>query len=105
MVSISPFIARLKPGVSVQEAEAEGTALIQQLRRDHPSSGPPDQNPTHLASEWEKQGIAQSELRPPRKYYELTPSGREVLAAALNRYRLLAQTRPIRGRMAKPSRT
>jgi DNA-binding PadR family transcriptional regulator len=58
----------------------------------------------HLASEWEKQSIAQTELRPPRKYYELTPSGREVLAAALKRYRLLVQKRPVSGRVVKPSR-
>jgi PadR family transcriptional regulator PadR len=45
-----------------------------------------------LASEWEKPSISQSEPRPPRKYYELTRAGRDVLADALKRYRLLEQT-------------
>ncbi len=58
----------------------------------------------HLTSTWEKQSIAQTELRPPRKYYELTRSGREVLAEALKRYRLLEQSQPVRGRVPKPSR-
>src|ERR1044071_1638991 len=46
----------------------------------------------HLASKWEKQSIAQAEPRPPRKYYELTRAGREALAEAVKRYRLLEQT-------------
>ena len=45
LVMVVPFIARLRPGVSIQQAEAEGTALIQQIRRDYPSSGPPNANP------------------------------------------------------------
>ena len=67
-----------------------------------------------LESEWEKPSIAQSEPRPPRKYYELTRAGREALAEALKRYRLLAQTparrslgesgQPQRKRETKPSR-
>src|ERR1044071_526652 len=43
----------------------------------------------HLTSKWEKQSIAQAELRPPRKYYELTRAGRGALAEAVKRYRLL----------------
>ena len=31
-----------------------------------------------LASKWEKQSIAQAELRPPRRYYELTGEGARV---------------------------
>jgi PadR family transcriptional regulator, regulatory protein PadR len=57
-----------------------------------------------LTSEWEKPAIAQSEPRPPRKYYELTRAGREALAEALKRYRLLEQTRPQKKREPKPSR-
>ncbi|MGH9846857.1 MAG: PadR family transcriptional regulator [Blastocatellia bacterium] len=51
----------------------------------------------HVKSKWEKHAIAQAELRPPRKYYELTKAGREVLAEAAARYRLLEQTqlRPV----------
>ena len=46
----------------------------------------------HLTSKWERASIAQAQPRPPRKYYELTRSGREALAEAVNRYRLLEQT-------------
>ena len=46
----------------------------------------------HVRSKWEKHAIAQQELRPPRKYYELTKDGKEALAEALQRYRLLEQS-------------
>ncbi len=58
----------------------------------------------YLASKWEKQAVAQTEQRPPRKYYELTREGREVLAEAVKRYRLLEQTQPKKERAPKPSR-
>ncbi len=58
----------------------------------------------YLTSEWEKQSIAQSEPRPPRKYYELTRAGREVLADAIKRYRLVDQTQPQRKRTPRTSR-
>lgn len=58
----------------------------------------------NLASKWEKPRIAQSELRPPRKYYELTPAGHEALAEAVGRYRLLGQTPLRKTRAPKPSR-
>ena len=58
----------------------------------------------HLASEWEKPSIAQAAPRPPRKYYELTRAGREALADAVKRYRLLEQTQPQKKRDPKPSR-
>ncbi len=58
----------------------------------------------HLSSKWEKQSIAQAEPRPPRKYYELTRAGREALAAAVKRYRLLEQTPLNKKRDPKPSR-
>jgi PadR family transcriptional regulator, regulatory protein PadR len=57
-----------------------------------------------LASEWEKPSIAQAEPRPQRKYYELTRAGREALAEAVKRYRLLEQTQPSKQRNPKPSR-
>ena len=40
-------------------------------------------------SKWESEDIAHDEQRPARKYYELTPDGRNALAEALKRYRLL----------------
>jgi PadR family transcriptional regulator PadR len=58
----------------------------------------------HLTSSWEKQSVARAEPRPPRKYYELTRSGREALSDAVKRYRLLEQTQPGRVRNPKPSR-
>jgi DNA-binding PadR family transcriptional regulator len=58
----------------------------------------------HLVSKWEEPSIAQSEPRPPRKYYELTRAGRELLAEAVQRYRLLEQTQPKKAREPKPSR-
>jgi DNA-binding PadR family transcriptional regulator len=56
-----------------------------------------------VISKWEKHQIAQKELRPPRKYYELTREGADSLAEAVKRYRLLEHSF---GRKAttKPSR-
>ena len=58
----------------------------------------------HLTSMWEKPSIARAEPRPARKYYELTRSGREALAEAVKRYRLLEQAPPAKTRHPKPSR-
>jgi PadR family transcriptional regulator, regulatory protein PadR len=57
----------------------------------------------YLASEWEKAAIAQSEPRPQRKYYEITRAGKEILAEATQRYRLLEQNDPLKPRTPKPS--
>jgi PadR family transcriptional regulator len=56
-----------------------------------------------VVSKWEKAETAHKDARPPRKYYELTRSGREALHAAADRYRLPAATsahpvKPIRPR-------
>src|SRR5581483_1627970 len=58
-----------------------------------------------VISKWESQKIAQAEQRPARKYYELTREGREALAEAVKRYRLLEQTQLSKERDPKPSRT
>jgi DNA-binding PadR family transcriptional regulator len=58
----------------------------------------------YLASKWEKPSISQAEPRPARKYYELTRAGREALAEAVKRYRLLEQTQLNKKREPKPSR-
>ena len=55
-----------------------------------------------VKSKWEKHAIAQQALRPPRKYYELTKAGREALAEAASRYRLVEQT-PLDTREPKTS--
>src|SRR5262249_29683334 len=57
----------------------------------------------YRASEWERQSTAGEEPRPPRKYYELTRPGREALAEAVKRYRLLEQTELNKEREPKPS--
>jgi DNA-binding PadR family transcriptional regulator len=59
-----------------------------------------------VVSKWEQHEIAQRELRPPRKYYELTRAGAETLAEAVKRYRLLERQPPSRigARTAKPLR-
>jgi len=57
-----------------------------------------------LISKWEKQSISQSEPRPQRKYYELTRAGREALAEAIKRYRLLEQPQLQRVREPRTSR-
>ena len=42
-------------------------------------------------SEWEDAEVAQSEKRPPRRYYRITVAGAEALAEALERHRSLAR--------------
>jgi DNA-binding PadR family transcriptional regulator len=44
-----------------------------------------------IRSQWERQSIADSESRPPRKYYKLTRSGQAALEASRKRYPLLAK--------------
>ena len=56
----------------------------------------------YVDSRWEKHEIAQRELRPPRRYYQLTRSGEQALSEAVKRYRLIE--RPLRIRQHKPSR-
>jgi len=58
----------------------------------------------YVSSKWEKHSIAQAEQRPPRKYYEMTRAGREALAEAVKRYRLLEQAQLNKERDQKPSR-
>ncbi|MGH9629036.1 MAG: PadR family transcriptional regulator [Bryobacteraceae bacterium] len=47
-----------------------------------------------IRSQWERQSIADAEMRPPRKYYKLTRSGRSTLEAAQKRYPLLTKLIP-----------
>ncbi len=47
-----------------------------------------------IKSQWEKQSIADSEQRPPRKYYKLTADGRDTLEASRKRYPLLERLIP-----------
>ena len=48
-----------------------------------------------IRSEWEKQAIADKELRPPRKYYKLSRLGKTTLEASQKRYPLLIRLLPV----------
>ena len=47
-----------------------------------------------ILSKWEKQSIADAEQRPPRKYYRLTRTGKDMLGALYKRYPLLEKLIP-----------
>jgi PadR family transcriptional regulator PadR len=47
-----------------------------------------------IRSSWEQQSIADSEQRPPRKYYKLTRAGKATLEASRKRYPLLIKLIP-----------
>ena len=57
-----------------------------------------------VGSKWEKEGVAQRDGRPPRKYYELTREGEAALTEAVSRYRNLERLIPRAASKAKPSR-
>jgi PadR family transcriptional regulator PadR len=47
-----------------------------------------------IRSQWERQSIAEAELRPARKYYKLTRLGKATLEASHKRYPLLTKLIP-----------
>ena len=47
-----------------------------------------------VVSAWEKDAEAREHARPRRRYYELTPAGRRMLAQAESRYRALQSLFP-----------
>jgi PadR family transcriptional regulator, regulatory protein PadR len=47
-----------------------------------------------IRSRWERQAIADKEQRPPRKYYQLTITGKATLEASRKRYPLLERLIP-----------
>ena len=57
-----------------------------------------------LTSNWEKESVATAEARPPRKYYDVTRRGREGLAGASQRFRVLELGPSVKTRTVKPSR-
>ena len=59
---------------------------------------------SYVESRWEDHRVAQREVRPVRKYYEITGSGQEALAAALLRYRAMGRRRRASTRIPRPSR-
>ena len=56
-----------------------------------------------VTSEWEAEGVAQSEQRPPRRYYALTAEGQKVFAGTAERYRAAGAIAP-RARGLRPAR-
>ncbi len=54
----------------------------------------------YLTSEWESERVAHADLRPRRRYYEITRTGRQALAEAVKRYRVLDQAQ--RGGLRQP---
>ncbi len=57
-----------------------------------------------VTARWESVSIAREEQRPPRRYYELTAAGQEVLEKSLERYHV-SQARASRGRRLRPARS
>jgi DNA-binding PadR family transcriptional regulator len=47
-----------------------------------------------IRSRWERQEIADRDQRPPRKYYQLTRTGKTALETSLKRYPLLQRMVP-----------
>lgn len=47
-----------------------------------------------IRSHWERPSIAEAELRPPRKYYKLTRTGKATLEASRKRYPLISKLIP-----------
>ena len=58
----------------------------------------------YVESRWEDHRVAQREVRPVRKYYEVTESGQAALTAALVRYRALGRRRRASAQTFRPSR-
>jgi DNA-binding PadR family transcriptional regulator len=57
-----------------------------------------------VSARWEQVSIAREQARPPRRYYELTTAGEDVLEKAQERYRL-SQAKAARGRRLRPVRS
>ena len=53
-----------------------------------------------IRSRWERQEIADREQRPPRKYYQLTSTGKTALETSRKRYPLLQRLVPTGGARA-----
>ena len=47
-----------------------------------------------VRAQWERHSIADTEQRPPRKYYKLTAAGKTTLESSRRRYPLLARFGP-----------
>jgi DNA-binding PadR family transcriptional regulator len=56
-----------------------------------------------VTSRWESADIAHRAGRPPRRYYEVSAAGRELLADAQARFPLLDGAVPARGKKLRPA--
>jgi DNA-binding PadR family transcriptional regulator len=57
-----------------------------------------------VTSEWEAQGLATRDQRPPRRYYVLTADGKKLHAQTADRYRATHEIVSRRSRALKPTR-
>jgi len=57
-----------------------------------------------VTSEWEAEGVAQSEQRPPRRYYAINADGLKVFEQTAERYRAAGAIEPREGRSMRPAR-
>jgi PadR family transcriptional regulator PadR len=57
-----------------------------------------------VTSQWEADGVAQTEQRPPRRYYDLTGDGQTMLAQTAERYRATGAIEPRHARGLRPAR-
>jgi DNA-binding PadR family transcriptional regulator len=57
-----------------------------------------------VTSEWEAQGLATRDQRPPRRYYVLTADGKKLRAQTADRYRATHDVVSRRSRALKPTR-
>jgi len=57
-----------------------------------------------IRSRWEDRRSAHQAQRPARKYYEITTHGRDALAGALRKYRLIERMAPLARLKRRPSR-
>jgi DNA-binding PadR family transcriptional regulator len=57
-----------------------------------------------VSSKWEAEGIAQSEQRPPRRYYALSGDGLKVFERTAQRYRAAGAIAPRDPRGLRPAR-
>jgi PadR family transcriptional regulator len=57
-----------------------------------------------VTSEWEAEGVAQSQQRPPRRYYALTAEGQRVFERTAERYRAAGAIAPRHARGLRPAR-
>jgi DNA-binding PadR family transcriptional regulator len=57
-----------------------------------------------VKSRWESDTVAHREQRPPRRYYEPTPGGEQVLREVGDRYRALESIAPRDARRLRPAR-